>query len=80
MLPSTVLLGLWREERNHGSNCRGLVWGVGLAGGADKQSGGRGKRWEGREKDGLGCLSRVEGQGVLPAAGWIPPNSLRGLW
>lgn len=30
-----------REERNHGCNCRGLVWGVGPAGGADKQSGRR---------------------------------------
>lgn len=73
MLPSSVLLGLQREERNHGSNCRGLVWGVGPAGGADKQSGRREKRWEGREEDGSGCLSRVEAQGVLPAAGWNPP-------
>lgn len=42
MLPGSVLLGLRREERNHGGNCRGLAWGVGPAGGADKQSGRRG--------------------------------------
>lgn len=81
VLPSSMLLVLWREEWNHGSNCGGLVRGVGPAGGADKQSGRRERDGRAEKKMGLDfCLEWRLRVSFLPLVGWTPPASLRGLW